>query len=44
MVGGMMPGRMLATGLIWLRGRRRPDPLGGGLIKYLFSGRKGDRQ
>ena len=43
MMDGMMPGMMLATGLLWLLVVIVLILSAAALIKYLFSGRKGDR-
>jgi|GEM_PF-891847 hypothetical protein len=44
MMDGMMPGMMLAVGVIWLLVVVVLVLSAAALIKYLFSGRKGDRQ
>jgi hypothetical protein len=44
MMDGMMPGMMLAVGVIWLLVVVVLLLSAAALIKYLFSGRKGDRQ
>ena len=44
MMDGMMPGMMVAVGLIWLLVVVVLVLSAAALIKYLFSGRKGDRQ
>jgi len=44
MMDGMMPGMTLAMGLIWLLIVVVLLLSAAALIKYLFSGRKGDRQ
>jgi len=44
MMDGMMPGMMLAVGVIWLLVVVVLVLSAAALIKYLFSGRKGGRQ
>ncbi len=44
MDGMMMPGMMVAMGLIWLLVVVVLMLSAAALLKYLFSGRKGDRQ
>jgi hypothetical protein len=44
MMDGMMPGMMLAVGVIWLLVVVVLVLSAAALIKYLFSGRRGDRQ
>ena len=44
MMDGMMPGMMLATGLLWLLVVIVLILSAAALIKYLFSGPKGDRE
>jgi uncharacterized membrane protein len=44
MMDGMMPGMMLAMGLIWLLVVVVLILSAAALVKYLRSGRKGDRQ
>jgi len=44
MIDGMMPGMMVAVGVIWLLVVVVLVLSAAALIKYLFSGRKGDRQ
>jgi uncharacterized membrane protein len=44
MMDGMMPGMMLAMGLIWLLVVVVLILSAGALVKYLRSGNKGDRQ